>query len=218
MPAPSADHGHAQRRALALADRRDRLTDAAVLVIVGDRLGPPGDRRAVVVRVFSRAPWIVVPCISTWYWPCGVTTILWTPKKLRTVSSAALVGRIDADQDQRERDGGKDLPAVGVEPERQQQPRARRSLPAIQTRWSSSQIAILPSTRSARSARPRARRETASTSGSSAAGARSPLGRHSAASASRIGYSATQEKATARSAPRTGRRACRRTTARHKSR
>ena len=48
------DHRDAQRRALALADRRDRLPDAAILVIIGDRLGPAGHRRAVVVLEFLR--------------------------------------------------------------------------------------------------------------------------------------------------------------------
>src|SRR5439155_267771 len=46
------DHRHLQRRSLALADRGDRLPDAAVLVVVGDRLGPPDRRRAVIVLEF----------------------------------------------------------------------------------------------------------------------------------------------------------------------
>jgi len=42
------DHRDAQRRTLALAQRRDRLPDASIPVVVGDRLGParsPGCRR-----------------------------------------------------------------------------------------------------------------------------------------------------------------------------
>ena len=49
VPEPRPITGDPQRRALALADRRDRLSDAAVLVIIGDRLRPAGDRRAVVI-------------------------------------------------------------------------------------------------------------------------------------------------------------------------
>src|SRR4029077_5791785 len=46
------DHSHAKRRSLAFADRRDRPTDAAVLVIVGDRLRATRDPRAVGVLEF----------------------------------------------------------------------------------------------------------------------------------------------------------------------
>src|SRR6516162_7446668 len=50
-----ADHSDPQRRRLPLTDRRNYLTDTAILVVIGDRLWLALDRRAVVVVEFLRA-------------------------------------------------------------------------------------------------------------------------------------------------------------------
>ena len=112
------DHGNAQRRALALADRRNRLTDAAVLVIVGDRLGLAGDRRAVIVPEFLGA-------VDRGAVHQHVILAVRRHHDLVDAEEAAhglhppVVRGIHPDQHQRQRHHGGQLPAIRLEQDRQ---------------------------------------------------------------------------------------------------
>ncbi len=171
----------------------DRPPDAAVLVIVGDRLRPAGlpayRRRS---RIFS-APWIVVPCISTWIpWPCGSLDDLVHAKEAAHGFDPAFVRRIDADQHHGERHHGRHLPAAGLQPDRQQH-RSRRGdggqrhtvilQPGVQRAGAVGGTIRATASTAISGQVQRVQRGQRSSSG----------GRHSAASTSRIGYSATQE-------------------------
>ncbi len=112
------DHRDAQRTALALAHRRDRLTDAAVLVVIGDRLGPAGDRRAVVVLEFLGA-------VDRGAVHQHVILAVRRHHDLVHAEEAAhgfdppLVRRIDPDQGQRQNDDGGEFGPAGQAQHRQ---------------------------------------------------------------------------------------------------
>ena len=88
LPVPSPTTATLREPALRRARGRDALRDRPAEIVVGQRLGPAGGRRAVRSRTRS-APWKRGAVIQQAMRPSAVSTTWCTPKKLRVVSITA---------------------------------------------------------------------------------------------------------------------------------